>query len=186
MPELEQMIRWGGFVHFGILSASAMVPFVLDWRKALAPLSAFMRRLIWVYGAFIVLTIVGFAALSLLHADTLAGGEPLARHVCGFIAIFWLARLTIQFTVLQIKDVGKSWWHYMGYHVLTLAFVFLVLIYGWAAAGPAQVSSPGSLVMTQQTKTTISNDGLGLLAAGTSEEPATRTPGPSKLFLERR
>ena len=135
MPELEQMIRYGGFAHFGILSASAAVPFVLDWRKALAPLSVFMRRLIWVYGAFIVLTIVGFAALSLLHADTLAGGEPLARHVCGFIAIFWLARLAIQFTVFQVKDVGKSGWLYMGYHILTLAFVFFVLVYGWAAVG---------------------------------------------------
>ena len=87
------------------------------------------------YGAFIVLTIVGFGTLSLLHADTLAGGEPLARHVCAFIAIFWLARLAIQFTVFQVKDVGKSGWLYMGYHILTLAFVFFVLVYGWAAVG---------------------------------------------------
>lgn len=130
---LELAIRLGGLVHFGILIASAMVPRVLDWRGRLAPLHPFLRRLFWVYGAFIVLAIVAFGAISLACAAELAGGSPLARWVCGFIAVFWLARLAVQFFVFDAREFLTTWWLRAGYHLLTVIFIALPVPYALVA-----------------------------------------------------
>ena len=123
----------GGLLHFAILSASALVPLVLDWRGELARLHPFMRRLFWVYGAFIVLVIVSFGAVTLLHADALASGSPLARSFCAMVAVFWLARLAVQFFVFDAKPFLTRWFFVLGYHALTVAFVALTAIYACAA-----------------------------------------------------
>jgi hypothetical protein len=131
----ELCFRLGGGVHFCILVASAMVPRFLDWRHQLAPLHPFLRRLFWVYGVFIVLTIVCFGVLSLAFAPELAAAGPLARGVCGFIAVFWLARLAVQFFVFDARDFLTTWWLRAGYHLLTVIFTLLPIPYALAALG---------------------------------------------------
>ncbi|MEY2510357.1 MAG: hypothetical protein QOE26_1120 [Verrucomicrobiota bacterium] len=123
----------GGVLHFVILIASALAPRVLDWRANLAALHPFLRRLFWVYGSFIVLVIVSFGVLTLAHADQLASGAALPRAVCAIIAIFWLARLAVQFFVFDAKPFLTTTFLRLGYHGLTLLFAALVFIYGCAA-----------------------------------------------------
>jgi hypothetical protein len=125
-------------LQFSILIASALVPRVLDWRRNLAGLHPFLRRLFWVYGTFIVLIIVGFAVLTLLHARSIAAGDPMARSISAFIAFFWLVRLVVQIAVFDPRAFLKTWFYKAGYRVLTVIFALLVLIYGWAAIGPNQ------------------------------------------------
>jgi hypothetical protein len=115
------------------LIASAQVPRVLDWRRNLAGLHPFLRKLFWVYGAFIVLIIVAFATLTFLHAGAMAAGEPVARSLCAFIALFWAARLVVQFAVFDARPFLTNWFYKLGYHALTVIFAALVFIYGWAA-----------------------------------------------------
>ena len=132
---LELAIRLGGCVHFTILIASAMVPRVLDWRGRLAPLHPFLRRLFWVYGVFIVLTITGFGAISVSCADEIATGSRLARCFCGFVAVFWLARLAVQFFVFDAREFLTTWWLRLGYHALTVAFILQPAPYALVALG---------------------------------------------------
>nr|ACO70948.1 hypothetical protein [uncultured Verrucomicrobiota bacterium] len=131
----ETLILLGGCVHFCILIASALVPRLLDWRTNLAPLQPFLRRLFWVYGAFIVLTIVCFGLLSVGHAKELVEGTPLARGVCVFIAIFWIARLGVQFFVFDARPFLTKWWIRLGYHGLTVIFTLLPVPYVLVAVG---------------------------------------------------
>ncbi len=133
MPSRDVLILAGGIAHFVILIASGLVPSVLNWREELGRLSPFLRRLFWVYGAFIVLVIVGFGAMSVVHHETLAAGSPLARSICGFIALFWLARLAVQFFVFETTPFQHSRVLMAGYHGLTILFLFLVFAYGRAA-----------------------------------------------------
>src|SRR5438874_1230136 len=98
---MKTLLQLAGALQLSVLVASAVVPRVLDWRRNLAGLDAFLRKLFWVYGIFIVLVITGFAALTLLHAGSIAAGEPVARSVSAFIAIFWLARLVVQLAVFD-------------------------------------------------------------------------------------
>lgn len=123
----------GGLLHFVILIASALTPRVLDWRANLAAMHPFMRRLFWVYGGFIVLVIISFGVLSLLLADELTSRAALPRSVCAIIAIFWLARLGVQFFVFDARPFLTTAFLRLGYHGLTLLFTALVLIYGCAA-----------------------------------------------------
>ncbi len=130
---LHHALLLAGVVHFAILIASALVPKVLDWKTALAPLPPFLRTLFWVYGAFIVLTIISLGALTLLHAEAMARGEPVARSVAAVIAVFWGARLAVQLFVFDARPFLTNIWMKLGYHALTLAFVFLASTYAWAA-----------------------------------------------------
>lgn len=130
---MKMWLQIGGLLHFVILIASALTPRVLDWRENLASLNPFLRRLFWVYGAFIVLVIISFGALSLWQADELAAATPLARSICAMIAIFWLARLAVQFFVFDARPFLTTTFLRLGYHGLTLLFAALALIYGYAA-----------------------------------------------------
>jgi hypothetical protein len=137
MNMLELLLRLAGLTQFAILSASALTPHVLDWRTNLAPLHPFLRRLFWTYGAFIVLVIVSFGTLTLLDARAMAAGEPVARSLAAFIGVFWLARLLVQLFVFDCRVFLTTPLLKVGYHTLTLAFISLALIYGWAALLPA-------------------------------------------------
>lgn len=136
MKILEYLLLLAGAAHFAILIASAMVPRVLDWQGQLAMLHPFLRRLFWVYGAFIVLVIIGFGTLTVFHARAMAAGDATARSLCALIAIFWFARLIVQWFVFDTRPFLTNVWLAVGYHMLTVVFIFLVAIYGWATLFP--------------------------------------------------
>jgi len=89
-----------------------------------------------VYGVFIVITIVGLGSLSLRFPQTLIDGSPMSRYLCGFIAVFWLVRLVIQLFVFDMKLVLNTRLLRSGYHVLTLVFIYFVLVYRLGAFCP--------------------------------------------------
>ena len=134
---MKTLVLLGSAIHFSILFASALTPRVLDWRSALAPLPKLLRQLFWVYGAFIVLVIIGFGLLTATFAAEIAAGEPLGRALAAFIAVFWAARLGVQAFVFDARPFLTRPLYRVGYHLLTLAFVILVLIFGKAALTPA-------------------------------------------------
>lgn len=129
---LPALLRATGALHFGILIASALVPFRLNWRKELACLPKLHFQMYLVYGGYIVLCIVAFGLVSLTCADELAGGSRLARCVCGFVAVFWAVRVCLQ-PVFDSKPYLTTWWLKLGYHALTALFVLFTAVYGYAA-----------------------------------------------------
>ena len=139
MKTPEYLILIGGVLHFLTLIASAMVPKTLDWKGELAKLIPFLRTLFWVYGAFIVLTIIAFGVLSLLNFRTLGADNPtlLARSVCAFIAIFWGARLVVALFVFDASEYLTTWHFKLGYHALTATFLYQTATYGYCAFAPA-------------------------------------------------
>jgi len=135
MIAMENLIRVGGVCHFGILTASATLPFVLDWRKSFGLLPKIERQLVMAWASFVVLVIIGFGTVSLVHAGDLARGTALARAVCGFIAFFWSFRLVWQFFVYDVKETiqANTRWLWVGYHGLTVVFLYFAIVYGAAA-----------------------------------------------------
>ena len=135
MPHLETLIRIGGVLHLGILLASALVPGVLQWRSELARLGTLTRQLVWVHGAFIVFTIAGFGIISILHAPALATGSPLARTFCGFVALFWLGRFSLQFTLFDARPYLTTTVLKLGHGGLTAGVAYLGAVYALGALG---------------------------------------------------
>ena len=130
---LPLLITIAGICHFGLLLASSLTPKVLDWKCELRQLNPLCRHVIWTHGAFIVLVIIGFGAISLGLASELAAGTPLARFLCAFMGVFWLARLIIQLFLFDARPFLTTRFLTVGYHGLTIVFVFLAGVYLTAA-----------------------------------------------------
>ena len=135
LPDSETLIRIGGGLHFVVLIATALVPSIFDWRGELAQLNDVLRTLFLVYASFVVITIIGFGTLGLVFAAEIAAGGPLARGLAAFIAVFWLARMGVQFFVFDLGDYLTTPFLKIGYNGLTLLFGTFVLLLGAVAAG---------------------------------------------------
>ncbi len=137
MPNVPwQLILAAGAGHALVLAAAAMVPFKLDWRRALAPLPRLHRQMYVIYGAYVVLSIIAFGLISVLFARDLAAGGGLARAICAYIAVFWAIRLALQW-VLDVRPYLTAGYERLGYHALTVLFAYFTIIYTWSALGPA-------------------------------------------------
>ena len=135
MNLLENWILAAGAGQLSILVASSLVPFRMNWKRDLACLSPLHRQMYWVYGGYVVLNIIAFALISLFHAGELASGSGLARAICGYIAIFWGIRISLQ-GVFDVREHLTAWWLKAGYHLLTVMFLFFTTVYGCAALRP--------------------------------------------------
>lgn len=135
--EALTLLLWlAGAGQLCVLIASALVPVRLNWRDEFQKLSPLHRQMYWVYGGYVVLSIVAFGLITLLNTAELASGIPLARAFCLYVAIFWTIRLFLQ-AILKVKEHLTAWWLRAGYYALSVLFAFFSLIYGWAALRPA-------------------------------------------------
>jgi hypothetical protein len=131
--KLTLALQFAGLLHLGLIAAGALMPSVVNLRTNLTSLPPFIRRLFWVYYAFIALSLVSFGAVSFLLADSLASGTLLARAVCGFLAAFWTIRLFAAAFVFDVKPYLTNAIWKAGYHATNIVFALLPVIYGWAA-----------------------------------------------------
>lgn len=91
------LLRIVGIVHLIILGANFVLPRILDFDKNLEKASPIVRQIFHVHHAYIMLILAFFAFVCLAFTNDLAGASPLGTALCSFMAIFWLARLPIQF-----------------------------------------------------------------------------------------
>lgn len=129
---LPDLILIGGILHLGTLLGSAQVPRELGFKEELPKLSALMQHWVLTAGGYIVLNILAFGILSLCFRHELASGSGLSSAVCSYISVFWGIRLVIQLFVFDAKPYLRNWFLTLGYHSLTVVFVFQTLVYGWA------------------------------------------------------
>jgi hypothetical protein len=132
---LEKLIFAAGCGQLSVLVASALVPNRLKWKEEFRSLSPLHRQMYWVYGGYVVLSIVSLGLISLFNAEELAAGGRLARCFCGYAAVFWGIRLSLQ-AVLKVKEHLTRWWLTAGYVLLTFLFLSFTIIFGWAALRP--------------------------------------------------
>lgn len=132
---LTTLITIAGAGQLSVLIASSLVPLRLNWRKEFAGLPRLHRQMYWVYGGYVVLAIIAFGLISLCCAGELASGSRLARGLCAYIAVFWGIRVSLQ-AVFDVRQYLTAWWLKLGYHTLTVLFVFFTLVYGCAAVLP--------------------------------------------------
>lgn len=133
---LIRLLQIAGVLHLGLMAAGLMMPGVVNMRAHLAQLPAFIRQLFWVYYSFIALCLVGFSAITIVFADTLADGSTLARALCVFFAVFWTLRLIAATFVFDMRPYLTSRGRRVGYHALNAVFAYLPVVYLLAASQP--------------------------------------------------
>ena len=130
MLSISAWIQIAGAVQLAIGLANLPLATRLQYRKNLAGASEIVRQVFYVHAAYIVLVVLGFAALSLLFPEELAGGRPIGRFLSAFLAIFWLLRVPIQlfYYPTEIRRQNR-----LADVIFTVAFAFLAVVFGLAA-----------------------------------------------------
>lgn len=83
----------GGACHLVMAVAGSQLARVLDWKNELRKIDDFSRKIVWVHGFFIFLTVVFFGLVTLLLWRDLLAGGPVATALCLFIGVFWAVRI---------------------------------------------------------------------------------------------
>jgi hypothetical protein len=132
-PALTLLLELAGVMHLGLLCAGALMPGAVNLRAHIAVLPPFIQRLFWVYYAFIGLCLISFGLITVTFAGTLAAGGGLARAVCAFLAVFWTVRLVAATFIFDMRPYLTNRFRQLGYHAMNVVFIFLPIIYAWAA-----------------------------------------------------
>jgi hypothetical protein len=132
-PNLTLLLELAGIMHLGLLCAGALMPGTVNLRAHIAVLPPFIQRLFWVYYAFIGLCLISFGLITVAFAGTLAAGGGLARAVCAFLAVFWTIRLIAATFIFDLRPYLTNRLRRVGYHATNIVFIYLPIIYAWAA-----------------------------------------------------
>ena len=131
MHHLPRLIFSAGLAQLVLVVASLAIPRVLRWNEDTAKLRPLTRQVFWTYAAYIWCTNLAFGLLS-LRPDWLLEGSLLAVCVNGFIALYWIGRLLIQFLYFDRTDAPSGIHVRIAEVLLVALFVFLSAVYGAA------------------------------------------------------
>lgn len=130
------LLKLASLTYLGLIAAGLLMPRVVGLREHLRMLPKFIRQLFWVYYSFIGLCLVSFGLGTFVLVEQLASGTPLARAVCGFLAVFWTVRFVAGTFVFDLRQYLTNGWRRVGLFAANLVFTALPFVYGWAAFYP--------------------------------------------------
>jgi alginate O-acetyltransferase complex protein AlgI len=135
---LSHAIYAAALGHLVVLIASFQAPARLGWKADIAKLTRFNQKVFWVYGFYILLSIVSFAVLTWrLHDEFLAGDEA-ARWLAGYVAIFWTVRVLVDLFWYDHRDWPPGNALLAGHALATSLFCTLAGVYWFVALMPAR------------------------------------------------
>jgi hypothetical protein len=137
MNNLTMHLRIAGLLYLGLICAGVVMPRAVNLRRHLIVLPPFIRRLFWIYYAFVGLCLVSFGLITITLAGTLAAGGTLARALCAFLAVFWTIRLLAAAFIFDVRPYLTNHFWRLGYHATNIVFAYLPIVYFWAALGGA-------------------------------------------------
>ena len=127
---LERALQAAGVGQLVLALASTTFPLLLGWPLELRKLRPLLRRLFWIYAAYILTFNLSFGILSVCRPAWLMDGSSLAAVVSGFIATYWGARLALQFAGFDRTDMPQGLRYRVAESALVLLFVYLTGVYG--------------------------------------------------------
>ena len=128
--QLQVLIVLAGVAQFAIAAASLGAPAVLEWRSELAQLRPLNRQIFSVYGGYILGTNLLLASLCAFAPAWLTDGSPLAAAVCGYVLLYWGARLVIQFVYYDRASAPQGALYDAAHWLFSLAFLYLTVVFG--------------------------------------------------------
>jgi len=129
---LPLALQIAGMLHLGLICAGALMPRAVNLRSHIATLPPFLRRLFWVYFTFIGLSLVSFGTITVAFAETLASGSGLASAVRVFRRVLDVA-IVCRNVCFRRSTISDEWLLRLGYHTTNLVFIYLPIVYVWAA-----------------------------------------------------
>ena len=128
---LPSLVFVAGIGQLALIAASLAIPGVLRWREDTAKLRPLTRQVFWTYAIYIWCTNLAFGLVSLRPA-WLLDRSPLAGSVTGFITVYWVGRVLIQFFYFDRSDAPPGLVVHLAELALIGLFVYLSLVYAAA------------------------------------------------------
>ena len=129
---MEQLIRLAGLLQLLIASANLVAARMFRYREGLASAPRTVRDVFVSQNVFLVLFLVGASLGCFFFAAELSGETAFGRAASGFLSVFWGLRLAFQFL---FYDAEKRREHRLFDVLFVLAFLYLTVVFGIAAAG---------------------------------------------------
>lgn len=129
---LAPLLVLAGAGQIALVLGSSAIPRQLGWRAKLSATTPLIRQMFWVYAAYILATNLAFGLLSALAPAVLLDGSPLATAVCGFICLYWVSRVIVQWTYFDLSELPISPFNKFARIALETLFIALALVYGAA------------------------------------------------------
>jgi hypothetical protein len=125
----RELLVGAGVAQLVLVVASLAIPRVLNWKVDLANLRPLTRQVFWTYAGYIWVTNLSFGLISAMAPDLLLDRSPLAGLICSFIAVYWGARLVIQFAYFDRNDAPKGRFFVLAEVALVGLFIVLTIVY---------------------------------------------------------
>ncbi len=121
-----------GVAQIALAIGSLAIPKILNWRQELSKVQPFIKQMFWTYAAYILVINLCFGLISACAFRELTDGSKLAMMLTGFIAVYWVSRVLIQFLYFDRKNFPMGKWNNLGEVVLVTLFIFLSVVYSRA------------------------------------------------------
>ena len=126
------LLQLAGIVQILLTLLSLLIPKILNWRAELVQVRPLIKQMFWTYAGYILMINLCFGLLSFSAANDLVNGSKLALCINGFITIYWISRVLIQFFYFDRTSFPTGNWYKLGEALLVLLFVFLSSVYSYA------------------------------------------------------
>lgn len=126
---LPKVLLASGIGHFALCLGSLMVPKALQWKTHLSQLKPLLRQLFWTYAVYILVINFSFGLISILGTEELLNHSFLAKSITLFIALYWIARVFIQFFYFDKSNAPKGVMYTAGEIALVMLFASFSIIY---------------------------------------------------------
>lgn len=131
---MELHLKVIGIVLIALALLHVIFPRYFDWKVQLSGLSLINRQMMYVHTFFIALVVLLMGLLCLTSAPEIVG-TPLGRKIALGLAIFWLARLVIQFFGYS-SELWKGKLFETAVHVVfTFLWAYLSGVFLWVWRG---------------------------------------------------
>jgi len=126
---LQQCLYFAGLAQITLAIGSLAIPGILKWRTELAKVQPLIKQMFWTYAGYIFVINLCFGSLSLFDLKEITNGTTLAMLLTGFIALYWVSRVLIQFFYFDRANFPKGFWNTFAEIILVTLFIFLSVVY---------------------------------------------------------
>ena len=130
--DIKILVRMAGLAQIALVAGSFAIPRILNWKTELDKVQPLIKQMFWTYAAYILVVNLCFGLVSLLAYNDLLNRSMLAMLVTGFIAVYWVSRVLIQFFYFDRANLPAGWWHRFAEVLLVTLFIFLSVVYSRA------------------------------------------------------
>ena len=130
--DINALIKFAGLAQVVLVIGSLAIPGILKWRVELSKVQMLIKQMFWTYAAYILVINLCFGLLSVFACRELRNGSVLAMLVTGFIAVYWISRVLIQFLYFDRTNFPSGGWNKFAEVLLVTLFIFLSVVYSQA------------------------------------------------------